>query len=151
MGFFYAVRGLRGGPQAESVVVFGYQDGVFRAPGARCLQPLFRIDICRTEHRSCGGSVAPFLIQEGVWAEVDDHPYLHILPRQLLRRGLQIGEILRKGKAGQKCQKYSQKAVQPELGAGKGHEENLKVSRTTPAKAEFRLPLRGGSPFGEQV
>jgi len=46
------------------------------------------------ENLRIGGAVAPFAVEKGVRAEMDDGAHLEILPFDLLRRGFYVGESL---------------------------------------------------------
>ena len=91
----HAVVRLRGGPEAETIMMFGDEDHILRACPANGLHPLVRIESRGIEDRGAGGAVAPFAIQKSIGREVNDDAELKILPLDLLRSGFDVGEVLR--------------------------------------------------------
>ena len=74
--------------------MLGDEHDIFCAGVADGLHPLVGIELGGIEDRGVGGAVAPLLIEKGVGGEVDDDAELEVLPGDLLRRGLDVGEAL---------------------------------------------------------
>src|SRR5271157_2841838 len=91
---FHAVTGLGGGPQTETVMVLGHENHIGCASRFDRAHPLFRIKIRGSKYVGAGRAVTPLAIQERVGAEMDDDSEFEILPRGLLWRGLDVGEVL---------------------------------------------------------
>ena len=75
--------------------MLGDEHQIIRACGFRCAHPLLGIELRGIENFRIGGAVAPFAIHESVRAEVNEDSDFQILPGDLLRPGLHVGEILR--------------------------------------------------------
>jgi hypothetical protein len=67
---------------------------IFHSGRLQSLHPLFRIEFCWIKDFCIGGAIAPFAIEESVWAEVDDRAHLEVLPLDLLRGRLEVDGIL---------------------------------------------------------
>jgi hypothetical protein len=55
---------------------------------------LLGIELRGVEYFRVGGAVAPFAVEKGVRAEMDDGAHFEILPFDLLRRGFDVRECL---------------------------------------------------------
>ena len=91
---FYAVVSLPGGPEREAVVVLRDQHHVAYAGAGCCMHPLVSVYMGRVKDRRRCGTVAPLAIEKGVGSKVNDSAHLEILPSCLLRRRLDVDEIL---------------------------------------------------------
>ncbi len=80
-----------GGPQAETVVMLGGDDGHLESSLLQALYPLFRIETGGIEQGGGFFPVAPFAIGKGVDAEMQKGREFQLLPLVLLRSGHKPG------------------------------------------------------------
>ena len=76
-------------------MMLGDQHYVSDSRRLRRLHPLLWVYIRRIENGGVGGAVSPLAIHKCIRTEVNDRAHLKVLPRDLLRTGLDVGEILR--------------------------------------------------------
>ena len=78
-------------------MMLGDKHNIPRAGAANGLHPLVGIKLRWVEDGGVGCSVAPFAIEKCVGGEVDDDAEFEILPVDLLRRRLDLREVLGEG------------------------------------------------------
>jgi hypothetical protein len=76
-------------------MMFGDEDNVFDPRGLGGPHPLLGICLSRIKDGRIGGAVSPFAVHKCVWTEMNDRADFQILPGDLLRTRLHIGEVLR--------------------------------------------------------
>ena len=83
----YAVVGVFGRPEAETVVVLGRDDDALHAGISQCLGPLLAVKPRRVETLERCIAVSPLPVAESVGTEMDKRIGLHLLPRHLVLGG----------------------------------------------------------------
>ena len=76
-------------------MVLCHQNDVLGSGGLNGPHPLLGIELRGIEYLWAGCAVAPFAIHKRIRAKVNDYAKLEVLPCHLLRRGFNVGKILR--------------------------------------------------------
>lgn len=97
----HGVFGVARGPETEPVMMFRDHDQIACAGGFGGGDPLFGVERGGIEDIGGGRAVAPFAVEEGIGAEVDQDAEFELLPGDLLGGGADVHHILGEGEEGQ--------------------------------------------------
>ena len=85
---------IRGGPQAEAVMVFARQNHAGHPGAHEGAHPLIDIDAARIEERGILVALTPLAVRHRVHAEVYERVHLHFLPLELTVSRTDVGQVI---------------------------------------------------------